>query len=54
MYQSIRMLQLVYPIYRAPNSHLHDKKGTFTISDKCPKEVKLKVTFLLHTGFPPN
>ena len=30
------------------------KKGTFTISDESPKEVKLKVTFLLHHGFPPN
>ena len=27
MYQSSRILQLVCPIYRAPHSHLHDKKG---------------------------
>ena len=49
MYQSIRILQLVYPFYRAPQHHLHDKKRTFTISDKSTKKVKLKVTFFVTT-----
>ena len=30
------------------------QKGTFTISDESTKKVKLKVTFLLQPGFPPN
>ena len=33
---------------------LGGQKWTFTISGKSPKKVKLKVTFLLHPGFPPN
>ena len=27
MYQSIRILKLVCPIYKAPHRHPHDKKG---------------------------
>ena len=34
MYQSIKILQLVYPIYRAPHSHLHDKKGHLRLVTK--------------------
>ena len=37
MYQSIRILQLVCPIYRAPHSHLHDKKGHLRLVTKVPK-----------------
>ena len=39
MYQSIRILQLVCPIYRAPHSHLHDKKGHLRLVTKVPKRV---------------
>ena len=37
MYQSFRILQLVCPIYRAPHSHLHDKKGHLRLVTKVPK-----------------
>ena len=37
MYQSIRILQLVGPIYRAPNSHLHGKKEHLRLVTKVAK-----------------
>jgi hypothetical protein len=37
MHQSIRILKLVYPIYRAPHSNLHDKKGHLQLMTKSQK-----------------
>ena len=54
MYRSIRILQLVCPLYSAPLSSSSWQKGTFTISDKSTKKVNLKVTVLLLPGFPAN
>ena len=39
MYQSIRILQLVFPISRAPQHHLHDKKGHLQLVTKLPKSL---------------
>ena len=39
MYQSIRILQLVCPIYRAPRSHLHVKKGHLGLVTKVQKKL---------------
>ena len=54
MYQSIRILKLVCPIYKAPHRHPHDKKGHLQLVTKVTKKVKLKVTFLLQPIFSPN
>ena len=43
MYQSIRILQLVCPVYRAPHSHLHDKKGHLRLVTKVPKRFSSKL-----------
>ena len=37
MYQSIRIPQLVFSNNRAPQHHLHDKKGHLQLATKLPK-----------------
>ena len=54
MYQSIRILQLVCPIYRAPHSHLHDKKGHLRKSQKGGIESNFFLTPWISSKLNPN
>ena len=53
MYQSIRILQLVCPIYRAPRHPLHDKRNIYDHGWKYQKG-EFEGKFFLQPGFPPN
>ena len=46
MYQSIRILHLVFLIYRAPQHHLHDKKGHLQL---VTKEGEIESSFFVTT-----